>query len=149
MEMSTLKNPSLTNRKSSKHSNTSMITSSNSLKIYYQNVRGLRSKTNRLHQEATNNDYDMICLTESWLRDGIFNRELFDDRYVVARRDRDHETSSKSDGGGVCVAVKSSSSYTIIHRAEWQCKSVEDLWITIKPSDSSTSIHVACVYCWI
>ena len=88
------------------------------LKFYYQNVRGIRSKTNDLLQAVSSSNYDIIMMTESWLRDGIFNREFIDERYEVFRRDRDQNTSTKSDGGGVCVAVKKSQLYTIIRQCE-------------------------------
>lgn len=55
------------------------------LKIYYQNVRGLKSKTHELLQSVESNDYDIIAMTETWLREGIFNREMFDERYEVYR----------------------------------------------------------------
>jgi hypothetical protein len=80
------------------------------------------------------------------LKEGIYNREIFDNRYEVFRRDRDVETSNKSGpGGGVCVAVLRSHRYTIIHRNEWECKNVEDLWVTLKTSGHS-SIHINCAY---
>jgi Reverse transcriptase (RNA-dependent DNA polymerase) len=86
-------------------------------------------------------------LTETWLRDGVFNREFIDDRYEVLRCDRTLETSTRSDGGGVLIAVKKSKNYTIIERDEWKCRSIEDLWITIKPcSPSNQQFHVCCVY---
>lgn len=50
------------------------------LNIYYQNVRGLRTKCNELRLSVLNNNYDVIILTESWLHSGIFDAELCDDR---------------------------------------------------------------------
>lgn len=85
-------------------------------------------------------------LTETWLRDGLFNRELFDDRYEVFRRDRSEDSSSKSDGGGVCVAVKKSRHFTIIHQNDWQTNNVEDIWVTLKPTNNIPSVHINCVY---
>ena len=75
------------------------------LKIYYQNVRGLRTKTSTFMINLLNYNYDVICLSETWLFPGIYNSELFDCRYNVYRSDRDHITSGKSTGGGTLIAV--------------------------------------------
>lgn len=70
------------------------------IQIIYQNVRGLSSKINSFRVSLLSSDYDIIFLTETWAHSGIADHELFDDRYVVFRRDR------QSRGGGVLVAVK-------------------------------------------
>lgn len=51
--------------------------------IYYQNVRGLRSKTLTFYRNLSLVSYDIIILTETWLNDSVFDSELFDSRYVV------------------------------------------------------------------
>jgi hypothetical protein len=117
------------------------------LKIYYQNVRGTNSKTHGILRRVVNTNYSIIAFSESWLKPGVFSREIFDDRYSVFRRDRSSQTSSKMTGGGVCIAVMNSNAYTIIHREEWQCSEVEDAWITIKPKNENDEvIHINCVY---
>jgi Reverse transcriptase (RNA-dependent DNA polymerase)/Endonuclease-reverse transcriptase len=116
------------------------------LNFYYQNVRGIRSKTNEILQSIESNNYDIILFTETWLREGIFNREFFDERYKVFRRDRSPATSSKSDGGGVCIAIKNSSSYAIIPQPTWQATGTEDLWVTLKPHNATSNIHINLCY---
>ncbi|CAG9136283.1 unnamed protein product [Plutella xylostella] len=51
-------------------------------------------------------DYDLICLSETWLLPSVLDSELFGDRYVVYRRDRDYDSTGQSLGGGVLVAVR-------------------------------------------
>ena len=85
-------------------------------------------------------------LTETWLRDSIFNREFCDNRYDVFRCDRNVLTSNKLDGGGVCIATLKSSDYSVFNRVEWNYNSVENLWITIRPHKGGSSIHINCVY---
>lgn len=75
------------------------------INIYYQNVRGLRTKTAVFFRNVCSNSYDVICLTETWLMDGISDSE-FDDGYLVWRRDRDYTHTSQMMGGGVLIAVK-------------------------------------------
>lgn len=99
------------------------------LKIYYQNVRGLRTKTSIFCRNVCMNYcYDVICLTETWLVQGISDSELFDDRYIVWRRDRDYGRTNQTLGGGVLIAVRRELASEA--RSDW-CSNAEDLWITL------------------
>ncbi|XP_055604965.1 uncharacterized protein LOC129753190 [Uranotaenia lowii] len=75
------------------------------LSVYYQNVRGLRTKIDDFYLSAREADYDVIVLTETWLNDEIFSQQLFGDVYDVYRNDRDALTTGKRRGGGVLIAV--------------------------------------------
>lgn len=99
------------------------------LKLYYQNTRGLKTKTLEFYGQITSCDYDMVILTETWLNDSISSNELFDDRYVVYRRDRgDTSYSHKKDGGGVLIAInKKIKSKRVSH---WESQ-LEDLWVIV------------------
>lgn len=78
----------------------------NSLKVYYQNTRGLRSKTGDFLRNVYLNSYDIISLTETWLTEGVFDNEIFDNRYVIWRRDRNYSQTQQTRGGGVLLAVR-------------------------------------------
>jgi hypothetical protein len=80
--------------------------SSSALSIYYQNVRGLNSKTVTFFNSAASCDFDLIAIAETWLHDGLGNDELFNQTYTVFRKDRNFCCSNKSRGGGVLLAVK-------------------------------------------
>ncbi|CAF4940047.1 unnamed protein product [Pieris macdunnoughi] len=98
------------------------------LEIYYQNVQGLRTKTASFLKYLSTSNYGIIALTETWLKSGISNMELFDNRYTVYRRDRSSSTNTKSDGGGVILGVsKEISSFRV---EAWE-SDVEDLWVTL------------------
>lgn len=101
------------------------------VKIFYQNVRGLRTKADFFYVSVLQNDYDIIIITESWLNDSVFDYELFDHRYNVFRRDRSSTCSyrTKKDGGGVLIAVKKSFDVVRKTDCESQC---EDLWLILK-----------------
>ncbi|XP_047523578.1 uncharacterized protein LOC125062006 [Pieris napi] len=99
------------------------------LEIYYQNVQGLRTKTASFLKYLSTSNYKIIALTETWLKSGISNMELFDNRYTVYRRDRSSSTNTKSDGGGVILGVsKEISSFRV---EAWE-SDVEDLWVTLQ-----------------
>jgi hypothetical protein len=116
------------------------------LKMYYQNVRGLRSKTHEFLNEINCSNYEVIILTETWLNDGILNEELFDDRYVVYRRDRSSTGfHGNKDGGGVLIAILKS-----IHSVRnFEFDSIcEDIWVTLdlKIENSIKKLHLCGVY---
>lgn len=75
------------------------------VQTYYQNIRGLRTKTTEFKHNLLLETYDIIALTETWLDSDIFDSELFDDRYIVYRKDRDFTKTGKKRGGGVLTAV--------------------------------------------
>ena len=75
-----------------------------SLCCYYQNVRGLRSKTDDLLTSSFSSPYNLIMLTETWLTPSISNSEIFAPRYSVHRTDRDPTSTGRSRGGGVLLA---------------------------------------------
>lgn len=114
-----------------------------SISIYYQNVRGLRTKSQNLYSNIVQSYFDVICLTESSLTDSFHNAELFDHRYTVFRRDRSQLTSHKKGGGGALIAVKTSISPKISILSNYH-SSAEDLWVSLV--FGTTKIRICCVY---
>jgi ribonucleases P/MRP protein subunit RPP40 len=113
-----------------------------SLKIYYQNVRGLKTKLNDFYLSLIAADYDIVCLTETWLNPTIRDPELFDDRYIVYRSDRDFANDNRVDGGGSLIAVKKKFSSTRL--MSYECVN-NDVWISLK-LQNSTCLLVNNVY---
>lgn len=72
--------------------------------IYYQNVRGLRTKSKLFFLSTLACDYDVIALTETWFNDTHSSSEWFNGAYIVHRSDRNTNNSGK--GGGVVIATK-------------------------------------------
>lgn len=93
------------------------------------------------------NSFDLICITESWLIDGINSSELFDDRYIVFRRDRNYGSTEQGRGGGVLLAVRRE--LVAEFRGEWSL-SAEDLWVTLtirnRNPRSVYKMHVCVIY---
>lgn len=117
------------------------------ISIYYQNVRGLRSKTSDFLRNVRINSYDIICITESWLNESVFNSELFDDRYIVFRNDRNFQKTKQGKGGGVLIAINRELSAE--SRCEW-LSSAEDIWVTLtlrnRHLKSTYKLHICVVY---
>ncbi|XP_055523192.1 uncharacterized protein LOC129717344 [Wyeomyia smithii] len=78
---------------------------SSGLRIYYQNVRGLRTKIDDFFLTATECDHNIIVLTETWLDDHIDSAQFCGSLFTVYRCDRNRHNSCKSRGGGVLIAV--------------------------------------------
>ena len=111
--------------------------STKQLSIYYQNVRGLRTKTDSFHMGVMSGNYDIIALTETWLNSSFYDSELFDNRYTVIRRDR---SENKLRGGGVLIALKKNLAYEII---PMNCESES---VTIKINFKCISFFISVVY---
>lgn len=110
------------------------------VEVFYQNVRGLRTKTNNFFVSVLETLYPVIVLTETWLNESIYNGELFDDNYVVYRRDRNSLACGKSRGGGVLIAVlKSLCSCELVVLSDR-----EELWVQIK--NNKFHITLCAVY---
>ena len=83
----------------------SSCSSTNNIWVYYQNVRGLRTKIDEVYLATEDNMYDVIILTETGLDDRINSVQLFGSSYTVFRCDRSHLNSEKRSFGGVLLAV--------------------------------------------
>lgn len=114
------------------------------LHIYYQNVRGLRSKTKEFFLASAACNFDLIVLTETWLAPGIFDNELFEDNFMVFRNDRSARNSVHALGGGVLIAARSDS----FQRCERVLVSgIEHLEIVIVHVKSDTTfLYLVCLY---
>lgn len=111
------------------------------LKVYYQNTRGLRTKTNEFYKNLCCNNYDIIVLTETWLNSSVLSSELFDGRYVVYRRDRESSGLVQGkEGGGVLIAVLKKINSKRVTQWESKC---EDLWIVISSGNLPASRQIA------
>lgn len=110
--------------------------------IFYQNVNRARTKLTEIYLNVLNNEYDLICLTETNLNASIHNGELFDERYNVFRRDRQDSCSRKEQGGGVLIAVNKH--INVVRQTHWE-SDLEDVWLSIIPSKDGVSIINVCV----
>ena len=110
------------------------------LRIYYQNVRGLRTKIDSFFLAVTDEEYDVIVLTETWLDDRVLSVQLFGNRYHVFRNDRSHLSSRKSRGGGVMVAVSVKLNCHIDPAPIYD--TLEQLWVIIDTPGNKVSVGV-------
>lgn len=83
-------------------------TTTRTINMFYQNVRGLRTKTKNFKLSSTGCTHDVVALTETGLNSSLFDGELFDNKtFFVYRCDRSVENSVHQRFEGVLVAIKS------------------------------------------
>jgi hypothetical protein len=125
-----------------------MADSDGNFTIYYQNVRGLRTKTNSFFRSVIQSDYDIVCLTETWLLDGIYDGELFDHRYHVYRCDRDYKIRGDKMGGGVLIAVKCEFSTSSSSAIPVSGAAAEVIKISLRVNIRGVphALHIYCCY---
>lgn len=119
---------------------------STKLSVYYQNTRGLRTKTSLFKRNLLLSSYDIISLTETWLLEGINDCELLDDRYISWTRDRNYLSTKEKLGGGVLLAVRRE--LAAVERPEWN-SSAEDIWITVtlrNKNKFNNTLHICTLY---
>lgn len=106
-------------------------TNKKTIRIFYQNVRGLKTKLQSAYINIQSEDYDIICLTETWLSNDIFDTELFDTDYEVIRLDRSHEITKKKRGGGVLLALKQEFKFRTLDHLENMSDKFESVCVRI------------------
>lgn len=128
---------------------------SNSLKIFYQNTRGLRTKIGRgLKDTTTLRNYHLVCLTETWLSNKFDSESIFDDdSYVTHRAGRSVRTyfgsTANNDcenlmGGGALIAIKRNIS--AVRLKNWESEvPFDNVWLKINTVNSK-KIFVNCIY---
>lgn len=102
----------------------------------------MRGKFNDIFEVSSAEDYDLICLTETWLNDDFLNSDLFDNRYEIFRKDRDYQFTGLSLGGGVLIAAKKHLKARLVSHIDF---SGEAVWVKIC-IDNYISVCVCCIY---
>lgn len=99
----------------------------------------MKTKTNMMYESSLCTEYDVICLTETWLDDTVYSSELFCDDFTVYRRDG----VGRSRGAGVLVAIRNS-----VWRAELLSHEARDLdmiWLKLT-NNNGFSFYLVTVY---
>lgn len=85
------------------------------LSVYYQNVRGLRTKLDLILHETEFSNYEVLVFSETGLNDTFLDKELNLHNFTIYRKDRSSQTSGFSRLGGVLIAVKSCIYSELVH----------------------------------
>ena len=110
--------------------------------LLLSNVMSLAPKIGEIREVVHNANFDLVCITESWLKDHIDNNSVAISGYNVSRRDR-----TEAEHGGICLYVKESIRFKILD--DMADENFEILWTQLRPSRLSrgiTCIIVGLVY---
>ena len=72
----------------------------NSITCYYLNIRSIVNKLSAFQAHVYLSDFDVVCLSETWLSDSLIDQEILPSNYNIYCNDR------PSCGGGVLIATK-------------------------------------------
>ena len=67
------------------------------------------NKFNQFQSVVYTKNFDIICVTETWLNNTVFNNEILPTSYTIYRKDRVNR------GGGVLVAINNSIPSQLCH----------------------------------
>ena len=114
----------------------------NSFTCCYFNSRSLVNKLDKFQSFVYSSEYNIICVTETWLADFIFDQEILPSGYTIFRKDR------SSRGGGVLVAVSDTIPASVVpSHTLHACPSHKDLEIlSILLKFEKNQILLCCVY---
>ena len=104
--------------------------------MYLIIIRSLVNKLSLFQSYVYSSDYDVICLTETWLTESIFDQEILPTNYNIYRKDR------PTLGGGVLIAVKDSIPASVVSS---NLSNHAPEIISVRLSLRKTTI-VSCVY---
>ncbi|XP_053699331.1 uncharacterized protein LOC128746308 [Sabethes cyaneus] len=116
---------------------------SDCIRLYYQNVRGLRTKVDDFFISASDAEFDVVILTETWLNDRFHSPQLFGTEYNVYRNDRDPLGSGKLRSGGVLIAV--SKRYSSSESAVVDDREIEQLWVNVNGGNRTICLGVVYI----
>ena len=112
------------------------------LNIYYQNVGGINIRASEYRLACSACSFDVIAVTEHWLKPETLSHQVFGSEYEVFRCNRKQFVNSlKKDGGGAAIAVRYRLDARIIEQKEWE--SVEQVWVAIDRPDHTLFICTA------
>lgn len=101
----------------------------------------MRTKTNEFYMKMACGDYDIVVLTETWLRPDVVNAELASN-YSIFRCDRNERSSVLQRGGGVLIAVRSSLRCNAVSLTDYAL--LEQVAVSVKLPNST--IHICGIY---
>ena len=91
--------------------------------ILHLNIRSLLSKIDELRYIAIKSKATIICITETWLDETVWDTEISIPEYNILRKDRNR------DGGGVCMYIRSDIAHRV--RIDFQHPELETVWAEI------------------
>ena len=112
------------------------------ISVYYCNARSLRNKFRELIAEVVIKDYDVICVSESWVSED-YNKDLLSE-YEISGFDMHIFQRIYKQGVGVILYAKSDLVVTEVNCTK-QGMDVESVWVDIV-AEKNVSVRVGLFY---
>ena len=91
------------------------------LKIVHLNIRSILKHRNEV--EVTFSDYDIVCLTETWLNGNVENSVIDLPGFIVCRQDRESTVHQVKKRGGWYFSICEAEMGSICHRiSQYECR---------------------------
>ena len=98
--------------------------------LFLSNVVSLAPKIDEVSHVVQNANYDLVCITESWLRQHIPDSVMAINGNNIIRRDRKEATH-----GGVCMYIKETIPFSVLDLSEIdESPDLEVLWAKLRPT---------------
>ncbi|XP_055621986.1 uncharacterized protein LOC129765598 [Toxorhynchites rutilus septentrionalis] len=107
--------------------------STSDIDISTLNIGGINRNVDDIRLAVSDQCYDIVVLTETWLDSRTLSHQMFGKDYEVFRCDRNADNSRKARGGGVLVAVNSRLEARAVDNQKWIC--LEQVWTAITLGD--------------
>lgn len=109
------------------------------LSCLYLNARSIVNKHKELEMYVLEENFDIVCITETWLNSSILDSEMSISGYTLHRKDRNNV--NKLRGGGVALYVHND--LNCVHREEiFESNFPETIWCNINSNGRNTLIGV-------
>jgi len=118
----------------------------NVLHIYYQNIKGIRTKTRSFYNAVLTCNFDVIGISETWLNESILNSEFISQDYSVYRCDRNYAETSVKRGGGVMLAIKQTFACTKLNLSLPQSLTNLIEILGIKIVNKTSTLYIIIIY---
>jgi exonuclease III len=111
----------------------------NGLNIAQMNCRSMVPKFEEISHIVVSTNIDVLCLTETWLDESVFDSDILIDGFTLFRKDR-----CERSGGGVAIYIKNDINF--VDRSINEKGMLEAIFIEIVTNSNNPNILLSCIY---
>ena len=97
--------------------------------MFLSNAMSLPPKIDEVSHVVQNANFDLVCITETWLQQHILDSAVAINGFNLIRRDR-----QETIHGGVCIYVKETIPFSILDNLNDENGLLEVLWVKLRPT---------------
>ena len=108
------------------------------IKFGHVNARSLYPKLDEINDVVVKHDFDVFCVSETWLGERFKGKDVGIPDYNIYRKDR-----VEALGGGVCIYIKNH--LTVKVRKDLMFDEIEAVWLELNEGDKICCL-ISCIY---